>query len=71
MKHAYGNVEDIKVKVESFIFLVDFIVITSLVLSRLFLLTCRFVIDQEYGTLTLKLYDKIVKLNVLRSMEHK
>lgn len=76
-KYPYGIVEDVLVKVDKFIFPVDFVVLEMeedddipLILGRPFLQTGRCLIDLEDGTLTLKVDDEVVKLNVLKAMKH-
>ncbi|CAJ2659128.1 unnamed protein product [Trifolium pratense] len=77
IKHPYGIVEDVLMKVDKLIFPVDFVVLEMpedddipLILGRPFLRTGRCLIDLEDGTLTLKVYDEVVKLNVLEAMKH-
>lgn len=76
-KYPYGIVEDVLVKVDKFIFPVDFVVLEMeedddipLILGRPFLQTGRCLIDLEDDTLTLKVDDEVVKLNVLKAMKH-
>lgn len=75
-KFPYGIVEDVLVKVDKFIFPVDFVVLEMeedddipLILGRPFLQTGRCLIDMKDGTLTLKFFDEVVKLNVLKAMK--
>ncbi|XP_073221514.1 uncharacterized protein [Cicer arietinum] len=77
MKHPYGVVEDVLVKVDKFIFPVDFVVLDMeedndipLILGRPFLATGRAMIDVADGTLTLKVNEEIVTFNILKAMEH-
>ncbi|XP_073224760.1 uncharacterized protein [Cicer arietinum] len=77
MKHPYGVVEDVLVKVDKFIFPVDFVVLDMeedndipLILGRPFLATGRAMIDVADGTLTLKVNEETVTFNILKAMEH-
>jgi hypothetical protein len=77
IKHPYGIVEDVLMKVDKLIFPVDFVVLEMpedddipLILGRPFLRTGRCLIDLEDGTLTLKMYYEVVKLNVLEAIKH-
>ena len=69
--------EDVLVKVDKFIFHVDFIVLDmeedydmSLILGRPFLTTGRAFIDVQLGILSLKIYDEIVTFNVFKVTKH-
>lgn len=72
IKCPYGKVGDVLVKIDTFIFIVDFFIYlemfededTLLILGQPLLLIGRCMIDLEDGTLTLKMYDEVVKLNV-------
>jgi hypothetical protein len=77
IKHPYGIVEDVLMRVDKLIYPVDFVVLEMpedddipLILGRPFLRTGRCLIDLVDGTLTLNVYDEIVKLNVLGAMKH-
>ncbi|XP_073225622.1 uncharacterized protein [Cicer arietinum] len=77
MKHPYGVVEDVLVKVDKFIFPVDFVVLDMeedndipLILGRPFLATGRAMIDVADGTLTLKVNEETVTFNILKAREH-
>lgn len=77
VKHPYGIVEDVLVKIDKFIFPVDFVVLDMeedsdipLILGRPFLATGRALIDVADGTLTLNVQDEKVTFNVLKAMEH-
>jgi len=70
-KHPIGIIEDVLVKVDKFIFLVDFIVLEMeedreipLILGRPFLATGRALIDLEQGKLTLRIGSEEVNFNV-------
>ncbi|XP_052188365.1 uncharacterized protein LOC127798771 [Diospyros lotus] len=72
-----GVVEDILVKVDKFIFLVDFIVLDMeedydmpLILGRHFLATGRALINVQQGTLSLRIYDETVTFNVFKATKH-
>ena len=69
--------EDVLVKVDKFIFPVDFIVLDMeedydmpLILGRPFLATGRALIDVQQGTLSLRIYDETVTFNVFKAMKH-
>ena len=56
IKHPYAIIEDVLVKVEKFLFLVDFVVMdmdkdseVPLILSRPFIKTAKFFIDVDHG----------------------
>ncbi|KAI4299759.1 hypothetical protein L6164_033188 [Bauhinia variegata] len=77
VKHPYGVIEDILVKVEKFIFPIDFVVLDMdeddeipLILGRPFLTTGRVLIDVVDGTLTLKVQDEAVTFNVFKAMKY-
>ena len=64
IKYQKGIVENVLVKVDKFIFPVDFIVLemeedkdVPLILGRPFLATCKALIDMEQGKLTLRVMD--------------
>ncbi|XP_016178243.1 uncharacterized protein LOC107620625 [Arachis ipaensis] len=66
-----GVIENLLVKVDKFIFPVDFVVLDSdedegdsIILGRPFLATARAIIDVEQGELTLRMHDKSITLNV-------
>src|SRR3954468_12860242 len=78
VKKPYGIVEDVLVKVDKFVFPVDFVILEMpedeeipLILGRPFLETGRCMIDIENGTMTLKVYDEELKINVRSTMKHK
>lgn len=65
VKQPYGVVEDVQVKIDKFVFPIDFIILEiledeeiPLILGRPFLETGIFVIDIEEGMMTLKVYDE-------------
>ena len=64
-----GIIEDVLVKIDKFIFLVDFVVLdmdedsdVPLILSRPFLATARTIIDVGIGELTLRVGDETITL---------
>ncbi|XP_050920108.1 uncharacterized protein LOC127137720 [Lathyrus oleraceus] len=71
VKKPYGIVEDVLVKIDKFVFPVDFVILEmpedediSLILGRPFLETRRCLINIEEGTMTLKVYDEELKIVV-------
>ncbi|KAH9725220.1 hypothetical protein KPL70_007791 [Citrus sinensis] len=76
--HAYpkGKIEDVLVKVDKFIFPVDFIVLdfeagkeVPIILGRPFLATGKTLIDVQKGELTMRMHDQQVTFNVLDAMK--
>ena len=74
ISHAYleGKIKDVLVKVDKFIFLVDFIVLdfeadqeVPIILGRHFLATRKTLIDVQKGELTMRVNDQQVTFNVL------
>ena len=72
-----GIVEDVLVKVDKFIFLVDFIVLdmeedheVPLILGTPFLATERAMFDVQQGNLILRINDEHVTFNVFKSMKY-
>ena len=70
-------IEDFLVKVDKFIFPVDFIVLDMeedkeipIILGRPFLSTGRAMIDVQRGELKLRVQDKEVKFNVFEAVRH-
>ncbi|XP_075485336.1 uncharacterized protein LOC142525052 [Primulina tabacum] len=77
IKYPRGVIEDVLVKVDKFIFPVDFVVLDMeedreipLILGRPFLATGRALIVVQKGELVLRLNDKKVTFNVFRSMKY-
>ena len=69
-------IEDVLVKVDTFIFPVDFIVLdmeedqdVSIILGRLFLATGRTLIDVQKGELTMRVQDEQVTFNVFKALK--
>ncbi|XP_058733143.1 uncharacterized protein LOC131604737 [Vicia villosa] len=78
VKRPYGIVENVLVKIDKFVFLVDFVILempedeeTPIILGRPFLETGRCLIDIEEGTMTVKVYDEELKIDVRNTMKHK
>ncbi|KAL5550632.1 hypothetical protein UlMin_000808 [Ulmus minor] len=74
--HPEGKIEDVLVKVDKFIFPVDFIVLdyeadleVPIILGRSFLATGRTLIDVQKGELTMRVQDEHVTFNVFQSMK--
>lgn len=71
VKQPYRVVEDVLVKIDKFVFLVDFVILETpedeeipLILGRLFLESGWCMIDIKEGTVTLKVYDEELKIYV-------
>lgn len=78
VKRPYGVVEYVLVKIDKFVFPVDFVIPEMpedeeipLILGRPFLETRRCMIDIEEGTRTLKVYDEQLKIDMTSTMKHK
>ncbi|KAL5570461.1 hypothetical protein UlMin_027036 [Ulmus minor] len=74
--HPEGKIEDVLVKVDKFIFPVDFIILdyeadleVPIILGRPFLATGRTLIDVQKGELTMRVQDEHVTFNVFQSMK--
>jgi len=76
IKHPYGVVEDLIVKVDTFLFLVDFVVMdikdveVSLILGRPFMKTTKIIIDVDKGKLKMCVENEEVSFNVFEAMKH-
>ncbi|XP_050895174.1 uncharacterized protein LOC127101769 [Lathyrus oleraceus] len=77
VKKPYGIVEDVLVKIDKFVFLVDFVILEipedeeiPLILGRPFLEMGRCLINIEEGTMTLKVYDEELKIDVRNTMQY-
>ena len=75
--HPEGKIKDILVKVDKFIFPVDFLVLdceaddnVPIILGRPFLATGRTIINVENGELTIRINDQQVKLNTFHNLPH-
>ena len=77
IKHPYGIIEDVLVKVDTFLFLVDFVVMdmdedseVPLILGRHFMKTAKVMIDVDDGKLIVSVQDYEVKFNVFEATKH-
>ena len=77
LKHHWGVIEDVLVKVDKFIFPTDFIVLDMeedkkipIILGRPFLATGRAMIDVQKGELKLRVQDDEVRLSVFNVVRH-
>ena len=77
LAHPRGVIEDVLVKVDKFIFPVDFIVLdmeedtnVQIILGRPFLATGQALIDVQKGELKLRVQGEEVVFNVMRSMKY-
>ncbi|XP_050877478.1 uncharacterized protein LOC127081249 [Lathyrus oleraceus] len=78
VKKPYGIIEDVLVKIDKFIFPVDFVILEMpedeeipLILGRPFLEMERCLINIEEGTTMLKIYDEELKIDVRNTMRYK
>ncbi|XP_050914718.1 uncharacterized protein LOC127129608 [Lathyrus oleraceus] len=78
VKKPYGIVEDVLVKIDKFVFPVDFVILEMpedekipLILGRPFLETGQCLINIEEGTMTLKVYYEELKIDVRNTMRYK
>ncbi|XP_050916519.1 uncharacterized protein LOC127131650 [Lathyrus oleraceus] len=78
VRRPYGIVEDVLVKIDKFLFSVGFVIQEMpedeeipLILGRPFLETGRCMINIEEGTMTLKVYDEELKIDVRNTMQYK
>ena len=76
LKHPWGVIEDVLVKVDKLIFLVDFILDMEedkkipIILGRQFLATGRAMIDVMKGELKLRVQDDEVRFSVFNAVRH-
>ncbi|WVY96365.1 hypothetical protein V8G54_028516 [Vigna mungo] len=77
LKYPYGVVEDVLVKVDKFLFPVDFVIMeleedvnVPLILGRPFMKTSRVLIDVENGKLKVRVQDEEVNFDVFQAMSH-
>ena len=77
IKRPYGIVEDLLVKVDKFLFLVDFVVMdieedvdVPLILGRPFMKTAKVIIDVDKGKLKVCVENEEVSFNVFEAMKH-
>ena len=75
VKRPIGILHDVLVKVESFIFLADFVILDSevdfevpIILGRTFLATGRALVDMEEGQMKFRLNNEEATFNICRSM---
>ncbi|XP_015933144.1 uncharacterized protein LOC107459426 [Arachis duranensis] len=77
IRYPFGVVENLLVKVGSFIFPADFVILDikedknpSIILGRPFLATGRALIDVQKGEVTLRVNEEEIVLNVLEALRH-
>ncbi|XP_014492427.1 uncharacterized protein LOC106754872 [Vigna radiata var. radiata] len=77
LKYPYGVAEDVIVKVDKFLFPMDFLIMemeengdAPLILGRPFVKTARIVIDVENGKLKVRVQDDEVDFDVFQAMTH-
>jgi len=71
VKHPYGVVEDVLIKVDKFMFPVDFVILdmkeneeVPLILGRPFMKTAKVIIDVDKGELRVRSHDEEVRFNL-------
>ncbi|KAJ0512119.1 putative nucleotidyltransferase, Ribonuclease H [Helianthus annuus] len=77
IKYPRGFVENMLVKIDKFVFPVDFVILNmdedskvSLILGRPFLNTARTIVDVVAGQITLQVNDEHVTFDIRKSMQH-
>ncbi|XP_047150315.1 uncharacterized protein LOC124822364 [Vigna umbellata] len=77
LKYPYCVVEDVLVKVDKFLFLLDFVIMemeedvnVPLILGRPFMKTVRVLIDVENGKLKVRVQDEEVNFDVFKAVSH-
>lgn len=77
IKYPHGVVEDVLVKVDKFMFPVDFVVMdmeedieVPLILGRPFMKTAKVIIDVDDGKLKVRVQDEEVNFDVFEAMQH-
>ena len=77
IKQPYGIVEDLLVKVDKFLFPVDFVVMdieedvdVPLIIGRPFMKTTKVIIDVDKGKLKICVADEEISFNVFEAMKH-
>ena len=77
VKYPRGIIEDVLIKIDKFIFLIDFVIHNMdegievpLILSQPFLATTRAIIDVNDGWLVLKVGDEEVTFKIFDAMRH-
>ncbi|XP_039040770.1 uncharacterized protein LOC120179159 [Hibiscus syriacus] len=75
--HPEGQVEDVIVKVDNFLFPIDFLILdcevdatTPIILGRPFLATERILIDYKKGELTMRVANQYVIVNVFHTLKY-
>ena len=78
VRRPYGIVEDVLVKIDKFVFPVDFVILEMpkdgeipLILGIPFLETRQCMMDIEEGTMTFKVYVEELKIDVRNTMQYK
>ncbi|XP_027368381.1 uncharacterized protein LOC113874354 [Abrus precatorius] len=77
MKFPYKVAEDILVKVDKFVFLVNFVIMdmeedaeVPLILGRSFMKTAKVIIDVDDGKFKVRVHDEEVNFNIFEAMHH-
>ncbi|XP_052730470.1 uncharacterized protein LOC128195822 [Vigna angularis] len=77
LKYPYGVAEDVLMKVDKFLFPMDFVIMemeedvnVPLILGRPFMKTSRVLIDVENGKLKVRMQDEEVNFDVFQAMSH-
>ncbi|XP_021995820.1 uncharacterized protein LOC110893003 [Helianthus annuus] len=77
IKYPRGFVENMLVKIDKFVFPVDFVILdmdedsrVPMILGRPFLNTARTIVDVAAGQITLRVNDEHVTFDIKRSMQH-
>ncbi|XP_022004335.1 uncharacterized protein LOC110901879 [Helianthus annuus] len=77
IKYPRGFIENMLVKIDKFVFPVDFVILdmdedskVPLILGRPFLNTARTIVDVEVGQITFRVNDEHVTFDIIRSMQH-
>ncbi|XP_027357441.1 uncharacterized protein LOC113866841 [Abrus precatorius] len=77
MKFLYGVAKDVLIKVDKFVFLVDFVIVdieedmkVLIILGRPFMKTAKVIIDVDNGKLKVRVHDEEVNFNVFEAMHH-
>ncbi|WVZ12841.1 hypothetical protein V8G54_017371 [Vigna mungo] len=77
LKYPFGIAEDVIVKVDKFLFPVDFVIMemeengdAPLILGRPFMKTARIIIDVEKGKLKVQVQDEEMDFDVFQAMSH-
>ncbi|XP_022931555.1 uncharacterized protein LOC111437701 [Cucurbita moschata] len=77
LTHPEGNIEDILIQVDKFIFLADFIILdyeldhdVPIILGRSFLKTRRILVDVHKGTIMLRMNDQQIEFHMNDNMKY-